>query len=306
MRLATFNLQNLRLRGQGDAARLDGARDRGLAAPDTAPDRADRRLSAALLAQIDADILALQEVFRQTTLTHFHDHWLVPAGARPYGTQVCLPGNDGHAHEIALLSRPAPVAVLSHAALRPADLGLDVPAGMDPDRPIFRRDCVEVSYPDLTLFLCHFKAPFPDAQAARPVRHLEAWAVRHLIEARFSDPARANWIILGDLNSHGRDPTDSAIAPILAPFAVDLGARAARDDRWTYYEGEQGRYSRPDRILASPALAARYKDAVPRVVRAGMGLSAHAPGPHLYGVGKDRPHAGDHAAVYVDLPGLLD
>lgn len=306
MRIATFNLQNLRLRGDGASARLDGARDRGDTAPDTAPDRADRRLSAALLAQVDADIVALQEVFRQKTLDHFHDHWLVPAGARPWPTRVCLPGNDGHAHEVALLSRPAPVSVTSHAGVRPADLGLAVPAGLDPDRPVFRRDCVEVSYGSVTLLLCHFKAPFPDAAAAWPVRHLEARAVRRLLEARFADPAAADWIILGDLNAHGRDPADSAIAPILAPFSVDLGARAAPQDRWSYFERAQRRYSRPDRILAAPALAARFAGAVPRVARSGLALSTGAPGPHLFGLGRDRPHASDHAAVHVDLPGLLD
>lgn len=298
MRLATFNLQNLRLRGHGESARLDGARDRGDGPPQTDHDRADRRLGAALLAQIDADIVALQEVFGQATLDHFHDQWLVPAGARPYGTRICLPGNDGHAHEIALLSRPVPVSVTSHAALRPADLDLVPPPGIDPDRPIFRRDCVEVRYVSLRLFLCHFKAPFPDAAAAWPVRRLEAQAVQRLVQAR----GGAHWIILGDLNAHGRDPTDSAIAPILPPFSTDLGRRAPDGARWTYFEAQAGRYSRPDRMLAAPDLAQRWPQAVPRAVRAGLGRDSGARGPHLYGLGAERPHASDHAALVMDLP----
>ena len=63
MRIATFNVQNLRLREAGDERRLDGARD-GDTSVDTADgapdlDHADRRLTAAVLHDMDADVVAL-------------------------------------------------------------------------------------------------------------------------------------------------------------------------------------------------------------------------------------------------------
>ena len=58
MRIATFNVQNLRLRHVAGHARLDGARD-GDVPEDNSPqamalDLADRRLTAAVLARADA------------------------------------------------------------------------------------------------------------------------------------------------------------------------------------------------------------------------------------------------------------
>ena len=174
MRLASFNVQNMRLR----ADHLDGARDRdmpedlGPAAP--LLDDYDRALTAAVIGETGADIIALQEVFDQPTLDHFHDTCLRDAGIAPYPYRICLPGNDGRGLDVALLSRIAPQAIQSHAHLTPAHLGLDAPEGLSPETPLFRRDCLEITFPALTLFICHFKAPYPDAAATWPVRHLEA------------------------------------------------------------------------------------------------------------------------------------
>ena len=51
MRILSFNIQNLRLRQRGDQPRLDGARDRDDIGEASELDPADRRLSAALLAE---------------------------------------------------------------------------------------------------------------------------------------------------------------------------------------------------------------------------------------------------------------
>ena len=164
-----------------------------------------------------------------------------------------------------------------------------------------------VDLPGLTLFLCHFKAPYPDAAATHPVRRLEALGVRRLIENRFSRPEVSLWMILGDLNEpDARAPlSEKAIAPLLDGFAVDLLERRPRGQRWSYHEPRRGTYSRPDALLASPALAAACPEAMPRLVREGMAREASAyPGPRLHGVGEHRPHASDHAAIMVDLEGI--
>ncbi|WP_068119549.1 endonuclease/exonuclease/phosphatase family protein [Tropicimonas marinistellae] len=309
MRIATFNVQNMRLRklDQGDM-RLDGARDGDVPSDNTASapglDMADRRLTAAVLHDMDADVVALQEVHDQETLDHFHDRFLVRTGLRPYPHRICLPGNDGMGRNIALLSRIMPTTVKSHAALRPEDLGLSPAAGQPPYRPLFCRDCVQADVEGLTLFHCHFKAPYPDADATFALRRTEALGLRRLIERGFQDPLAAHWLILGDLNEpDARVPlAEKAIAPLLDGFAVDLLERRPQGQRWSYHEIRRDVYSRPDSILCSPALAVANPNAIPRLLREGLSREAEAyPGPRLHGVGEHRPHASDHAAIMIDL-----
>lgn len=310
MRIATFNVQNMRLRRQGGAATLDGARDHDdpadSGAEAAALDAADRRLTAAVIARTDADVVCLQEVFDLPTLDHFHERFLRATGAAPWPHRVCLPGNDGRGSDLALMSRRPLTEVASHARLRPADLGLDPPTGSDPDLPVFRRDCLRAQIGALTLYLVHFKAPWPDAALGWEVRRREAAAVRRLIETRFAGDASALWLVLGDLNEPAAEPRGQrAIAPLLAPFAVDLLERVPAEARWSYHLPEAGLYSRPDGLLASPALAVRFPDACPRILREGLGAeAARYPGPRLPGVGPHRPRASDHAALVIDLPGL--
>ncbi len=305
MRLATFNVQNMRLRRPEGEARLDGARDRDAAgADDPGLDRIDRRLTAEVIRAMDADVVALQEVFDRATLDHFHDAVLLPAGAAPYPHRICLPGNDGHGLSVALLSRRAPDAAISHARASAAELGLsDIPRAVR-GGPLFRRDCLEVRLGGLTLYVCHFKAPWPDRDRARAIRRAEAEGVRRIVEAGHADPAASDWIVLGDLNQ-STPREDDALSPLREGFAVDLMERLAPEDAWTFRSLDGAQRGRPDAILLSPALARRFPAAMPRIFRAGMDpeVAARA-GPRFREVGAPRPHASDHAAVWVDLDGL--
>ena len=308
MRIATFNVQNLRLRTGPDGPRLDGARDADDPGDDgpaaAALDPADRRLTAAVLARADADIVVLQEVFDRATLDHFHDAFLLPAGLAPYPHRIAMRGNDGHGRNLAVLSRHGFDRVTSHADAPAAAFGLAPLPGRDPAQPVFRRDLLMLEIGDLVLFACHLKAPWPDPAAAWPARRQEAQALRRVIEGRFADPAAALWLILGDLNEPHEEPRgDRAATPILPPFSVDLLDRLPEPERWTYATPGGALHARPDAMLASAALARRWPAARPRVLRAGLGREAGAAGPALPGTGWHRPHASDHAALVIDLPG---
>ena len=166
MRIATFNVQNMRLRrDRRGHATLDGARDADVpedtGADAAALDPVDRRLTAAVLARADADIVALQEVFDQATLDHFHDRYLLPAGAAPYPARHCLPGNDGRGLDVAVISRRPLGAVTSHAGATPRSLGITPPDGIDPDRRVFRRDSLVVETGALTCSSCTSRPPTP-------------------------------------------------------------------------------------------------------------------------------------------------
>ncbi len=298
LRIGSFNLQNLRLRG----GHLDGARDRDIPQDITAEardlDARDRALTAAVIRAADADILALQEVFDAASLTAFHDRHLIPVGAK-YPYRACLPGNDGQGLDVAVMSRLPLDRVTSHAAVTPRDLAID-PHGLSPDLPVFRRDCLEVELPGLTLFIVHLKAPCPDRAATWPTRRAEALAIRALIERRFADPAAARWMILGDLNQPPEAPP--AAAPVLPPFSENLLNRLPDDARWTWTDPTGTRRGHPDALLASPALARINPDALPEIHREGLSLKAHhAPARHLAGVGYHRPHASDHACAVIEL-----
>ncbi len=307
MRILSFNVQNLRLRRPGGRPRLDGARD-GDAEEEPgagALDLADRRLTARVIAAAAADVVCLQEVFDRATLDFFHDHLMRAAGCPPYPWRVCLPGNDGRGRDLALLSRRPLAAVESHAAETPETLGLPDLPGVARDRRLFRRDCLIVEVGALTLFLCHFKAPWPDPAAAWPVRRAEALGVRRLVERRFGAHPGPLWLVLGDLNEPAGGPGPPAILPLLPPFSADLLARLPPGERWSYALAGGLGYSLPDAMLASPALAARFPEVRPEVLRQGMsGEAARHRGPRLADVGRHRPHASDHAALLVDFPGL--
>ncbi len=302
MRIATFNLQNLRLRG----SRLDGARDSDMP-EDTAPgadalDEEDRRLGAQVIRDTQADVIALQEVFDMDTLDHFHTHFLEPLGVA-YPHRLCIPGNDGRGLDVAVMSRHPLQHVKSHAAETPGTLGLHLP-GQPRDEPLFRRDVLRVTIGPLTLFICHLKAPYPETERTWSIRHAEAQALRHLIQRNCPEPDDL-WLILGDLNEPVRSPDRPRVITAIEEIAVDLLARLPQTDRWSWHNPHLHLYGRPDAMLASPALANRFPDTTPEIIREGMGLEAHRnPGPHLPQVGHHRPHASDHAAVVVDFPGL--
>ena len=96
-----------------------------------------------------------------------------------------------------------------------------------------------------------------------------------------------------------------AIAPLLGGFSVDLVARMPEARQWSYHLEEADLYSRPDAMLASPALASDFPDTKPRFLRGGLGHdTARFDGKRLEGVGYHRPHASDHAALMIEFEGL--
>lgn len=308
MRIATFNVQNLRLRTRDGQSLLDAATDSDASEPERsdALALADRVKTAEVIAAANADVVALQEVFDIGTLDFFHDRFLVPAGSRPYAYRYCLKGNDGRGLNVAALSRRPADFVTSYADKTGEDLNL---GNLKPEleqNPIFRRDCLEVNLATVTLFICHFKAPYPDPAKALAVRSAEARAVKRIIEMRFPKPEGANWVLLGDLNepTHNTNQTASALDILRDGFAIDLLDRLPPGRGWTYEMPRSHLHTRPDRIFLSPALAEAYPDARPQVIRFGMDAARPISEGGKLDDPSAHPRASDHALVFTDLPGL--
>ncbi|MBT8458444.1 MAG: endonuclease/exonuclease/phosphatase family protein [Boseongicola sp.] len=293
---------------RGDQPVLDGAADQdGTDLQRTVElAQADRVETAKVIAMAKADIVALQEVFDLTALDFFHDRFLIEAGSPAYPYRECLKGNDGRGLNVAALSRRRPVTVKGHAELTGADLGLlDLPPELR-DHPLFRRDCLALEFDAVTMFVCHFKAPHPDAEKAHLVRKAEARAVRTIIEARFTNPANERWIILGDFNepADGANGPKSALEPLKSGFALDLLDRLEPGTDWTYEVPDAHLRSRPDRIFVSPRLAREYPDTRPQIIRSGMDAAGHIFDDPASAETAAPPRASDHALVFADFPGL--
>jgi endonuclease/exonuclease/phosphatase family metal-dependent hydrolase len=309
MRVATFNLQNMRLRQREGRSVLDGAADHDFDgwSQSIRDDLADRQLTAKVIATANAEVVALQEVFDTETLDFFHDHFLLQAGLDPYPYRICLPGNDGRGLNVASMSKRKPVRAKSHAQLTGADFNLtELPANLRNQR-LFRRDCLQLDFVSFTLFICHFKAPYPDTDRAYVIREAEARAVRQIIETRFSRPENERWMIMGDFNEPALvDQTvPSALKSLTQGFSIDLLDRLPRGKDWTFEVPDTHVHSRPDRIFLSPELAKEYPDVVPTILRTGMTRYLSEPiANSSLGPPNNQSHASDHALVYADFPGL--
>jgi endonuclease/exonuclease/phosphatase family metal-dependent hydrolase len=305
-----------------------------------------RQLTALAIADAGADVICLQEVDSQQALDVFYENYLYPVLRQRFGhvakgwtdaerlardaaffydQRHVISGNDTRGIDVGVMANRA-VSLRSNAELTYAfieDAPLDWPAlegrGIQRTDRVLRRDCVaievDVEGVPLTIFNCHLKSmsaatPKGDGRAeTQPLRLAEVWAVRRLVEQRFSGRAHeANWVICGDFNDFsevdGVATRHSALGPLLDDaFAINAMERRAPTDRWTHYYPEGDAHVQLDYILLSPRLATANPDAVPEVLRKGLPYRV----PRLEGasryprVGWARPKASDHCPVVIAL-----
>lgn len=368
LRLSTFNVENLMSRFDFEGVRQAHRLDRATALYDIS-DKArlraieqarmialtddTRQLTALAIADCEPDVLCLQEVEDEDALAAFERGYLYRMNGSGFRRRHVLEGNDGRGINVALAARQTSVSghdievskVTSHRELTYADLDLMDDElrerGEDPNRRVFRRDCLEVDLRiggrPLTVYVCHFKSMGPnrdgmDGRAySMPVRRAEARAVRKIIKRRFEDKtARMNWAICGDFNAY-REKIEvsgskrqgyefkltseerSGIDPLIETgFAEDVLSRLDPLDRWTLFHS-RGQHEQHlcqlDYILLSPKLAGQNPETKPEIIRGGQPY--RTPFPHSENgtnsveryprTGWDRPKASDHCPVVVEL-----
>jgi predicted extracellular nuclease len=318
LRVGTFNVENLAARSSyGPRQRPDTAPALSLFHFAEAEDRENiersiavaleddkRELTALAIAEMRADILALQEVDNLDVLQAFFANYVHRVSDLRYEHFKLVHGNDQRGIDVAFCMRKGLVpadalTVRSHRETTFAELNLYADDledfGIRPGDRVFNRDCLEVTvvFPEreLTLLVSHFKAmtPYGDERAGTvALRGAEASAVRRIVERRFGPDWRsANWIVAGDLNDFRQritlggevqDVRPSGLDALLDGFAVDPMERLPASERWTYLyrdlvEPESvllEEHVQLDYLLLSPALAAANAEARPEVLRRGL------------------------------------
>lgn len=366
LRIATFNIENLFTRHDFNAflkgpksrearylapiaqflgdygdGNLDGFEDfRKLVQTASISQDDDKRQHTALaIAQLNADVVALQEVDSFHALERFMSAYYSKLGEGNYRHLVLHEGNDMRGIDVAIASQSDwPLYTRSHADLTSAWVdntatGKALLEGFPKAKKkaddlgrkrIFRRDCVEavLSKVPVTVFNCHFKSMGGGREASMGMRQLEAITVREIINRKFDDPSAALWCVVGDLNDYqqvikvrkrldndGRQVEDiersdeSGVDPLLNDgFGVNLADLLPEQERWTHYYAGEKHKTQLDYIIASPALAEKIVG-VPQIVRLGMPYRVpnSAGHPRFPRVGWDRPKASDHCPMVVEF-----
>lgn len=211
---------------------------------------AEKRALRAVIRQVGADVLVLQEMGGQAYLDELRQDLQREGVDYPYAALALAADADRH---LALLSRRPLTGVKTHTDLEFAYFGA---------KETVKRGMLEVTVAtatgDLTLFALHLKSRFtdrPDDPLSAIRRAGEATAVRDAVLRRFTNPAAARFVILGDCNdSKASKPVARLQARGKTEIATLLPAVDSRGETWTHYYRRAESYSSVDHILVSSPL----------------------------------------------------
>lgn len=253
------------------------------------------RLTARVIADLKADVLAIVEAESRPVLKEFSDLLVKAEGGVPMRHVMVIDGNDPRGIDVGLMSNKAhPIGQMrSHVDDRDAQ-----------GRTIFSRDCpeFEIQLPSgqsLWVLVNHLKSQGFGTKAANDARRrAQAERVKAIYEERVAQ-GHDLVAIVGDLN----DLPDSApLAPLLAQTDLkDIFAHPSFDNGG--FPGTWGlcnANNKLDYILLSPKLW--QKVAGGGVMRQGMWPGKQPARWSVYPELDDEKHAAsDHAALWVDL-----
>ena len=301
LRLATFNVENLfaryRFRANADPRDADGFGINQLAFD--LHDEVDKRITADAILDLNADVIALQEVENMGVLERFNARYLAKLG---YRHRVLIDGNDPRQIDLALLSRLPVGNIRTHRHER----------NDHNTAALFSRDCLEVEIDPgakrqpLTLYLNHFKSMVEGRSATRARRAEQVARVAAIIDEHWQKADyKGNFAVLGDFNDY-RGRGSSLGALLDHPHLVDPITDLAEAERWTHYYAGAKRGEKTnqlDYLLLARGLYERAGRPRAMIMRRGLPFRAEDyDGPRFDGVGQDNPKASDHCPVAIDLP----
>jgi predicted extracellular nuclease len=252
------------------------------------------RMTAWVIKEVNADILAVVEAEDRIALTRFNDQLLDPIGSQ-YGGIMLIDGNDDRGIDVGLLTKGGSVveSVVSHVDDR------------DGTSRIFSRDCpeftVRISPAETILVIVnHFKSKgFGTPAVSNARRKAQAKRVREIYDQRRA--AGINLIVIaGDFND----------TPASDPLSLLLGNGSDLKDITQHpafvSDGRPGTYAngtasnKIDYLLFSPAMFARVTGG--SIFRKGVWGGVNGTlFPHFPEMTRASHAASDHAAIFADF-----
>ena len=246
LRVATYNVQNYT---RADRRVADGFR------PEYPKPEAEKAALRAVIRELDADVLALQEMGGPEYLAELRRDLAADGMSYPYGEAMMAADEE---RGLAVLSRVPLGAVTGHRDLRAKWKGAEEDVAV-------RRGLLQVDVPRadgaVTLFVVHLKSRLAadrDDPQSENQRLAEAQAVRNRVLEVFPEPATARFLMVGDFNDLPGSRVLQAIeARGKTEIATWIDAADSRGHRWTHAYARQAVYSRFDQIFVSAGLADR-------------------------------------------------
>lgn len=251
--VATYNIENYTL---ADRTTADGVYRKEYPKPE-----AEKTALRAVIRQINADVLALQEVGGEGYVRELQRD--LKSEGVDYPHAVVMLAADTN-RMVAVLSKRPFAGVTKHA-----DLRFKYFDGVE----TVRRGLLEVRVAsdagEIALFVVHLKSRYterPDDPAAAAQRAGEAVAVRDRVLTVFPDPATARFLIAGDFND-GRTsrPVRAMLERGQTKITDWLPAADSRGHVWSHFFRKEDSYSRVDHVLVSPGLWPRVRGASGRI-----------------------------------------
>lgn len=203
---------------------------------------------AKVIKQLDADVVALEEVESRDYLDRFLEVFLPEAGYEV----VHFEGNDVRGIDVCLISRVPVGRVQSHR-----HLVFDGPHGpMSFERDLLSVEILPPGGEPFEMWVVHLKSNYEGREYAEPVRVAEAREVRKLLDERLKADPKARIILCGDMNDTQESETIQTLMgkgeTAMKCFASDMGDKPLIS------------YNRPphltmiDFLLCTPAMADGY------------------------------------------------
>jgi endonuclease/exonuclease/phosphatase family metal-dependent hydrolase len=252
------------------------------------------QMTARVIKEVNADVLAVIEAEDRIALEHFNDQLLKPVNAT-YGGIMLIDGNDERGIDVGLFTKSGRSieSIVSHVD--------DVKSG----NRIFSRDCPEftVRVSDtrrILLLVNHFKSKgFGNPADSNARRKAQAKRVREIYDLRRSEGIDMIAIV-GDFND---TPDSDPLKPLLAQGSdlKDISAHPQfQNDGRPGTFGNGTASNKIDYILMSPALFARVTNG--GVERRGVwGGTNGTLFPHFVEITRAIEAASDHAAIFADI-----
>ena len=240
--LATYNVKNL-FDDQDDPYHVDES------TPAKPRDELER--VADVIREIDADILALQEVEERGYLERYLEALLPDLD---YQHVVHYEGNDLRGIDVCLLSRLPIGAVTSFRHLRFRD-EQNVPRRFN--RDLLRVEVFPESGDAFEVWVVHLKSNHGGRELAETIRLGESREIRRLLDQRLEDDPQAQFVICGDFNDTFASPTMQAIVGVGGQALACFRNELSNPDTFTFNRAPY--LSMIDFILCSPAMARRHQ-----------------------------------------------